>query len=117
MSARNSMTHRCDIQRNSSLGGNTDPWGNDAADDWGPHLTDVSCRFWFRDAQTIYDGQKQVELTTRMLILPLETDVTEDDRVLNVRDRRDRELADGPMRIDSIGNRDGYIVLVLVDDR
>jgi hypothetical protein len=117
VSARNAMTHRCTVQRNSSLGGGTDPWGNDAASDWDPHLAGLSCRFWFAGGQTIYDGQKQVELTTRMLLVPEGTDITEDDRIVSVLDRRGRELADGPMRVDALGRRDGHLVATLVDDR
>lgn len=117
MSARNAMTHRCDVQRDASRGDGGNDWGGDPAPDWQTHLDELHCRFWFESGQTIYDGTKAVELTTRKLIVPWGTDITEDDRIVSVRDRRNRELADGPMRVDTVGNRDGHLVLSLVEDR
>lgn len=111
------MTHRCDIQRDSSAGLGTDPYGNDPTPAWGAHLTDLPCRFWFEEGKTVIDGDKATELTIRMMIVPAGTDVTEDDRVLNVTDRLGASLADGPMRIDSVGHRQGHLVLRMVDVR
>lgn len=117
MSARNAMVHRCNVERDASLDTQTSPWGGDPPPDWDLHLTDLHCRFWFDSGQTKYDGQKQVEITTRKLVVPLGTDITEDDRIVSVRDRRGRVVADGPMRIDSVGDREDHRVLRVVDVR
>lgn len=111
------MVHRCTVQRDASVGAGGDPWGNDQAPAWSDHLVDLPCRFWFEEGRTIKDGDQQIELTKRKLVVPDFTDITEDDRVFNVRDRRGRELADGPMRVDSVGRRDGHLVAWLVDVR
>lgn len=122
MTARNSMIHRCNVERDGSLGLHEDPWGGDDVPEWTTHLTDLSCRFWWQEAvgitgSTIKDSEKLIEMTRRILIVPEGTDIHEDDRVVSVRDRRDRELADGPMRIDAVGRRDGHLVCRLVDVR
>lgn len=111
------MVHRCDVERDASLVGPADDWGGPATPVWNLHLNELSCRFWFEQGSTVMDGDKQVELTRRKLIVPEETDLTEDDRVVNVRDQRNRVLADGPMRVDSVGRREGHLVAWLVDVR
>jgi len=111
------MTHRCTIERDGTRGTGTDPYGNDPAPSWATHLSGLVCRFWFDSGSTVIDGDKAVEVTKRMLIVPAGTDVTEDDRVVSVTDRLGEVLADGPMRIDSVGHRQGHIVLTMVDER
>ncbi len=115
--ARLSMTNRVDVQRDANYSGSADTWGNDSPANWQAHLTSLPCRFWFDGVQTVVDGIKSTEVTTRKLIVPAGTDITEDDRIVSVKNRLGVELADGPMRIDSVGHRSGHIVLTLVDVR
>lgn len=115
--ARLSMTNRCDVQRDANYGQSEDAWGNDDPASWQSHLTSLPCRFWFDGTETVIDGVKGTEVTTRKLIVPAGTDITEDDRIVSVKDRLGVELADGPMRIDSVGHRSGHIVVTLVDVR
>lgn len=115
MTARNSMTHRCQIDRNAALEGAPDPYGSPATPQWALLTTGVPCRWWFEGTRTVLDGGSQKEVSRRKLIVPLETDVTEDDRVAWVHDQRGRELADGPMRIDSVGRRADHKVLTMVE--
>lgn len=115
--ARSSMRHRCTIQRDANHGGGTDPYGGDAAASWAALHTSLACRYWFSAARTVIDGKLQTEIKTRMMLVPTGTDVTEDDRVLSVTDRLGNEIADGPMRIDSVGRREGHIVLTMVEVR
>lgn len=127
MTARNAMTHRCTIQRDASHDARPavwtpdspiltpdgpvvgvdprDEWGGDAAPQWDaiPTETTVPCRYWYDDSVSIQDGEKRILAATRYLQLPIDTDVTDDDRILVVTDRRGRVLAQGPMRIDSLG--------------
>lgn len=116
---RNTMTHRCMIERDSTHGGvGEDPYGNDAVPAWtDTTLTEVHCRFWHENTRTVFTGSEQLEVERRKLVVPVDTDVTEDDRIAEVRDRRGRLLAAGPMRIDSIGHRRDHLVLVMVQVR
>jgi hypothetical protein len=117
MSARNAMYHRCTVQRNRShLSDHTDTWGGDSSPLWYDYLTNVSCKFWFKRAVTFTgsSGERQNNETTRFLILPITTVITAQDRILVVTDRRSKVVADGPMRIDSIGARVDHLQLQLV---
>lgn len=105
MTARNAMVHRCTIQRNASDDtGLRDEWGGDEPAAWSDGtVANVSCFYTYEDSTTTMDGEKNVFTTRRMLLLPFGTDVTQDDRVSDITDRRGRVLADGPMRIDQLG--------------
>ena len=115
MSARESMTHRCRIDRDASLAAAPDPYGAPGLPVWAQHLTDIPCRWWYEGTRTVLDGGSQKEISRRKLICPLGTDVTEDDRIAWVHDQRGRELAEGPMRIDSVGLRADHMVLTMVE--
>lgn len=99
------MTHRCTIQRDAKHATNLDEWGNDEPPVWGDAVTQtgISCRYWYDDAATIMDGEKRIMSAARYVLLPIDTDVTEDDRVSTITDRRGRVLVEGPLRIDSLG--------------
>lgn len=119
MTARNAMYHRCTIERDASHSGPTpDDWGNDQPAVWQDVATQtsISCRFWYDDSATIMDGERRILTTSRMLLLPIDTDVTDDDRIGDITDRRGRVLAKGPMRIDSIGPHErDHLVAKLVE--
>jgi hypothetical protein len=117
MTARSIMTNRCDIERDLSAGESENPWGGDAQPQWTALHTDLPCRFWNDSVRTIMDSGKLVEITTRRMMVPAGTDVDEDCRVLSVRDRLGAELADGPMRIDGVMSRKGFVILIMVDAR
>jgi hypothetical protein len=109
------MTHRCLIERDAARLQSPDPYGNSGLPDWETHLENVPCRWWFEGVRTQVEGAKELEISTRKLVVPLETDVTEDDRIAWVHDQRGRELADGPMKIDSVGHRADHLVLKMVE--
>jgi hypothetical protein len=117
MSTRNVMTHRCDIQRNSSHGGTPDGWGNEQPEVWSDSIIDQPCYFWFGSnegaAVTVMDGQKAVLVQSIKMVVPLGTNVTEDDRVENVRHRHGAEIMQGPLRIDSVMQRADHVQLAL----
>jgi hypothetical protein len=109
------MIHRCTLQRDASRTTTPDPYGNHELPSWQTHLSDLHCRWWFQATRTIMNGDTQQEVQVRKLVVPLDTDVTEDDRVLEVVDRRGRQLSVGPMRIDSVGDRLDHKVLTMVE--
>lgn len=117
-STRNMMTHRCSIERDVNHGGaGEDPYGNDDVPSWTDVTANVHCRFWHEGTRTDFSGNDQVEIETRKLVVPVDTVVDEDDRITEVRDRRGRLLAAGPMRIDGIGRRIDHLVLTMVNVR
>jgi hypothetical protein len=117
MTTRNKMVHRCDIQRDSGLLG-TDEWGNPTTPTWATLFASVACYFWYpllHGSESIVDGARQVQLTLPMLVLPLGTPVTDDDRILSVTDRRGRVLQAGPLRITQLGAREDCLELKLAE--
>lgn len=92
------MIYRCDIHR---LGTHTPADETEEAYDYEnhatyePHLTDVMC-FYFYDVRRttgereMVDRQALVEYLT--ILVPLGTDVTNKDRVVEIRDRRGQVL-------------------------
>lgn len=121
MSARGTMHMRAHVQRDANVGQGGGTWGQDSPPVWQDHILALPCRFWFddtaRNTQTVKDGDKDVVMSGRKLIVPEGTDIREDDRVVSIVDRLNRELADGPMRIDTVGRRKGHLILQLVDIR
>lgn len=115
--ARASMTHRCLIERDASRLTSADPYGQPEAARWEGHLTNLPCRWWYEGSKTVVGDGTQKEVSTRKLIVPLGTDVTADDRIAWVHDQRGRTVADGPMRIDEIGNRADHVVLKMIEVR
>lgn len=120
MTARNAMYHRTTIQRDSNA------QSDDAQDEWGNQLpasftttsttNGVHCRYWYDASMTIMDGEKRILSTARFMLLPISTDVTVNDRVGDVTDRRGRVLAAGPMRIDELGTHEfDHLIAKLVE--
>lgn len=105
MTARTAMLHRCTIERDASDDASLrDEWGNDQPPSWSATTTSrVPCHYTYEDSTTTMDGQRVLFTTRRMLLLPFDTDVTQDDRIGDITNRRGRVVADGPLRIDSLG--------------
>lgn len=119
MTARTAMVHRTTIQRDASMASSVvkDEWGGDQAPAWTPTSSvEVSCRYWYDDSATIMDGERRILSTARYVQLPIDTDVTDDDRIGDITDRAGRLLCRGPMRIDSIGPHErDHLVAKLVE--
>ena len=115
VSARVALVHRTTILRST---GTTDAWKHQAAD-YTPHATDVSCRGWVyaarlaaEDAASGGGGRTANSIEDRRLILPLDTDVTENDRIGDVT-YRGATIIGGPMTIDAIIPRTDHLELLL----
>jgi hypothetical protein len=117
MPSTTAMTHRATIERDSNRGTASDAYGHDAAPSWSTLRSEVNCRYWFEEGSTRTQVGEAVALTMRKLMVPTDTVVHEDDRILSVKDRRGRIIADGPMKIDSIGRRADHLLLMLTDVR
>lgn len=116
MSARNAMLHRCRIDSNRSrdAGTVTDSWGQDDHSDWHTVASDVPCRVWFQQSSSIVNGER-VQVDKLMLLLPRTTNVKAGDRIVDVKDKRGRNVQPGTMRVDSLGQRYGHTVLSLTE--
>lgn len=111
MPARSAMTHRATIQRD--MQSSTDEYNQPGRPQWEDHLVAHPCRAWFRSGREIQDGQKIASVNELSVIVPKGTDVTPGDRLDEVADRRGNVIFQGPVRIESIGQRRDHIALTL----
>lgn len=74
---------RCDILRNA---GTTDVWGHKTVN-WQPHLVDVACKLTTSSGREVVGSDINVEKTTHYLDMAYGTDVTNLDKVTNIRNQ------------------------------
>lgn len=111
VSSRVGMRHRCTIERKTSPG--PDGWGGPKAGEWAEHLTGLPCNAWSEAAREPVDDDRTAAFEDRRLSVPLGTDVTEEDRVLVVTDRRGRTVMGGPMGIEGILTTGDHLELIV----
>ena len=99
VSSKSALRHRCTILRNTVT--ERDGLGHLAPPDMQEHLTDVLCRGWTTHGERHIQSSADVLTEQRWLIVPLGTDVTEQDQIADVTSRGTVVL-DGPHRIDAI---------------
>lgn len=108
--ARVNLTHRCTIERDANADSD-DGWNNPLPPDWQETITDLVCRGWTAGyTQKTNEGTLTVLIEVR-LIVPLDTDVTDHDRVSQVTER-DRIIYAGPLAIHAVLRRRDHLELV-----
>lgn len=112
ISSKLSLTHRVTIQRNAH-GASEDSWGNPEEPGWEDHLTDLPCRVWTASGQEVIDPTTVVVMENMHLLLPIGTDVTENDRISAVT-YRGATIAAGPISIRAVMQHQDHLELMLV---
>lgn len=97
--ARTQMVHRAYIERNATA--TTNAYGHPEAASFAA-LSTTPCRFWSPRRRELVDGKKTVLIEQLRCAMPLDTDVTELDRIATIRDRQAAVILTGPFRIDAI---------------
>lgn len=107
------MTMRCVIERDTTAG--TNSAGYEQTPTWTTLASGVPCRMWDdeRTSRSDQDGRVRTFYSDRKVILALDTDVTDEDRIGDVTDRRGNTLFTGPARVDEIRRRHDHIELRL----
>lgn len=111
ISSRVSLKHRCTIERNVTVAANA--WGNAAAPVWQTNLSDLPCRLWTTAGREVVDATTTVVVEDMRLIVALNTDITEEDRIANVTYRGDT-IAVGPIGIRAVMRHQDHLEIVLV---
>lgn len=107
---RLSLTHRATIER-ATL--EPDGWNSDGDPTWEPHLSDLPCRAWATAGrEAVANTTSTVVVEDWRMIIQLDTDVTENDRVTSVTDRGDTVLAGAQIR--SVIRNQDHLELILV---
>jgi hypothetical protein len=96
--SRIGMIHTCDLLRN---GGATNSWGGKDVS-FTTHIAGQICRAWTASESLDVGDDKILTMNVRYVIVPLGTDVTEDDRVGNIYLRDGTVLWPGPHTIDEV---------------
>lgn len=111
VASRVSLTHRCTIERNTTT--TTNPHGTPDKATWQPHLTDYPCRLGLTAGREVIDEKTTAVIEDMRLIVTVDTDVTEKDRV-SVVTYRGSVFAAGPIGIRAVLRRHDHLELVLV---
>jgi len=110
--SRVNLTHRCTIQRDTSDAGG---WNVPGPPEWDDHLEDVPCRVWAPTGrEDIANDTTIAPVTDVRLIVPLGTDVTTSDRILEVTSRG-ATIQPGPLGIRAVIHRQDHLELLLVE--
>jgi hypothetical protein len=102
------LTQTAVIQRNVAA---ADAFGADVPPDWQPHLT-VACLLWWarstgaRSANRTYvSPARQAAVSEGGLLMPLGTDVTEQDRIMQINTPPSEEPVAGLLEIVAVLNQ------------
>lgn len=113
---RQRMTHRCTIERDQSAasGAGANPLNAPHAADWRVHLQDVACYYWEPSAQRgEIAGVRNADVYAHRLLVARDLDVTEEDRINGITDRRGATVVDRVFGITQIVRKPDHWLLVL----
>jgi hypothetical protein len=110
--SRANLIHRARIERDAN-GGDVNEVGAVDAPDWQPFDTLTRCRFWVNTGREVLDATASAVDEDMRMIVPLDTDVTEQDRIAAVYYRSDT-IAAGPIGIRAVVRRRDHLELFLV---
>lgn len=108
MGARSVMTQRAQIQDNRTT---NDDHGHPGPPIWVTRAEEMPCRI-FNTGDRINYGTGIYTTNTLTMLVPLASEITIDNRVLSVIDRRGEELH-GKMTIESIVRREDHLAVRL----
>ena len=112
MSTRAWMVHRTTIERNGNLA--PDAYGQPDAPTWYPHLVQQACYFWEPSSQRGEQmGERNADIYSHRMVLPKGTDITEEDRVNGIADRKGTVITAGVFDIKQIVRKPDHLLLVL----
>lgn len=100
---------RATVQRNAAI---DDGYGQKGPPIWEVLATNVACYVWSRKRRNEIGDKMMSVVEEPGMVAPLSTDVTEDDRILTVTDRRGNQLFD-TMYINSVARRKRHLELRL----
>lgn len=112
VSSRLSLIHLATVQRDQNAGA-VDDAGFAEDPDWEDHLTDLPCRLWATAGrEAVTDSTTLVVVEDLRLVVTVDTDVTEADRLGDVTYRGTTILA-RPTQIRAVLRRADHLELVL----
>lgn len=99
MATRQSMVHRAAVQRDTN--GSNDDWGQPEPPNWTTHIAALPC-FYFTQSRAETRDQITTVVAVNRLFIPKTADVSERDRILDIRDRAGNVIEAGPFNIRTV---------------
>lgn len=93
MTARQTMTHRALIERYTA--GAADDSGNPSPGVWATAVASQPCRLYSTTSREAISEDRTAVVVDLKIMLPLDADVTEDDRINGITDRNGGTILDG----------------------
>lgn len=104
------MTHRAVAERNANTA--KDGYNQPLPPDWQA-LDTVPCLAWFPTERHVDTAEKIANVSRLLAMVPLGTDITSSDRILNITDRQEVEIFEGPLSIQTVVRKVDYLLLEL----
>lgn len=111
MSSRSRMTQRALVERYTP--GASDDSGNPTSGAWATHLAALACWLYGSTEKEAVTEEKTAVITDLRLMVPLSADVTEQDRIASVKDRRGTVIEAGLLHIDTVLRKRTHLQLSL----
>lgn len=111
MTARSRMTQRALVQRLTSPG--DDDSGNPLPGTWATHLTAMPIWLYASTEREAVTEETTAVVTDLRAMAPLATDITEQDRINGVKDRRGTVIEAGLLHIETILYQRSHLQLTL----
>lgn len=111
MTARSRMTQRALVQRYSSPG--FDDSGNPLPGTWATHLTALACWLYGSTEREAVSEETTAVVTDLKLMVPVSADVTEQDRIAGITDRRGQTVHAGLLGIETVERKRSHKQLTL----
>ena len=111
MTARSRMTQRALVERQTH--GAEDDSGNPGPPTWSTHLAAMPCWLYGSAEREAVGAEATAVVTDLKLLAPLRSDVTEQDRINGVVDRRSEVVEAGLLHIETVLRKRTHLELSL----
>lgn len=111
MTARSRMKQRALVQRYTP--GLPDDYGNPLPGTWATHIAALACWLYGSTEREAVAEERTAVVTALKMMIPLSADVTEQDRISTVVDRRGTVIEPGLLHIETILYRRSHRELTL----
>lgn len=101
--------HRCSIERGTA---SEDDWGQPGDSTWVAESEDVPCHAWVTGGREPTSPDRTVVVVDMRVLLPLDTDVTEADRIGDITERG-QVIFEGPHGIEAVLRQRDHLELIL----
>ena len=107
------MTHRALVERNVTAA-TQDTYGNEQAATWVTHISAQPCYYWQpATMRAESQGERNVLVYGHQVVMPLDTDITEADRINGISDRCGRVVSADVFGITGIARKPDHLLLTL----